>query len=204
MGRRPRLLDLFCGAGGASMGYYQAGFDVVGVDILPQKNYPFTFVQADALGFSLTGFDAIHASPPCQGYSRMRHLPWLKGKTYPLLIPELWQRLSVCGVPWVIENVEDAPMPSSVVLCGYTLGLPLYRHRRFGSTFAFRSPHHLRHTKIIRPGRMLGNRGRILTWERATHLPNAMGCWWMTLHEVSQAIPPVYTQWIGRQLITYL
>ena len=86
IGHKPRLLDLFCGAGGAAMGYHRAGFDVVGVDIESQSRYPFEFHQADAMTYSLDGFDAIHASPPCQGYSRLRHLPWLKDRVYPMLI----------------------------------------------------------------------------------------------------------------------
>lgn len=104
---KPRLLDLFCGAGGAGMGYHLAGFEVVGVDDVAQPHYPFEFHLADAMTFDLAGFDVIHASPPCQGYSRMRHLPWLAGKTYPLLIDPTRQRLQASGVPWVIEKGID-------------------------------------------------------------------------------------------------
>ena len=202
--QKPRLLDLFCGAGGCAMGYHRAGFEVVGVDINPQPHYPFEFHQADALTYPLEGFDAIHASPPCQGYSRMRHLPWLQEKQYPLLIGVMWDTLTANGAPWVIENVEDAPMPYSVTLCGQSFGLPLYRHRRFGTSHLIFAPPHLRHRKVITPGRLLKDRGRVSTWERATGLPAVMGCPWMTQHEVSQAIPPAYTEWIGRQLLAIL
>ncbi len=204
MTRRPRLLDLFCGAGGAGMGYADAGFEVVGVDIAPQPHYPYEFHQGDAMTWPLDGFDAIHASPPCQGYSRMRHLPWLAGKTYPLLIDAVRERLVESGVPWVIENVEDAPMPYSTVLCGRTFGLAIYRHRRFGTPFLIMSPQHERHDKTISPGRLLGDRGRVSSWERQTRLPDVMGCPWMTQKEVSQAIPPAYTQWIGERLMEQL
>ena len=154
----PRLLDLFCGAGGAAMGYHRAGFDVVGVDIAPQPRYPFEFHQADAMTFPLDGFDAIHASPPCQAYSRLRHLPWLAGKEYPLLLTPTWERLATHGVPWVIENVADAPMPYSIVVCGWTIGLPIYRHRRFGSSFLLLAPPHRRHVHVIAPGKRLNDR----------------------------------------------
>ena len=186
------------------MGYHRAGFDVVGVDINPQPHYPFEFHQADAMAYPLEGFDAIHASPPCQGYSRMRHLPWLAGKEYPLLIDATRERLSATGVPWVIENVEDAPMPYSTVLCGQTFRLPIYRHRRFGSSELIMAPPHQRHKRVITPGHMLKDRGRVSSWERAIRLPEAMGCPWMTQKEVSQAIPPAYTEWIGRQLLAVL
>ena len=204
---RPRLLDLFSGAGGAAMGYQRAGFDVVGVDIKPQPHYPFEFHQDDALAllaspYSPVGdFDVIHASPPCQGYSRLRHLPWLAGKTYPLLIDAVRGALSLTGLPWVIENVEDAPMPYSTVLCAQTFGLALYRHRRFGSSHLLLAPPHERHRQVIAGGRMLAGRGRVATWERTSRLPEVMECGWMTQKEVAQAIPPAYTEWIGGQLL---
>jgi DNA (cytosine-5)-methyltransferase 1 len=201
MTKRPRLLDLFCGAGGAAMGYHRAGFDVVGVDVADQPHYPFEFHQADAMTYPLEGFDAIHASPPCQGYSRMRHLPWLAGKEYPLLIGPVRDMLEANGVPWVIENVEDAPMPYSTVLCGRTFGLHIYRHRRFGSNILIMAPPHLRHDQVVSAGHLLGNRGRVSTWERQSRMPDVMGCPWMTQKEVAQAIPPAYTELIGAQLL---
>ena len=234
---RPRLLDLFCGAGGAAMGYHRAGFEVLGVDIAPQPHYPFTFVQADAMTYPLDGFDAIHASPPCQGYSRMRRLPWLADRVYPLLLADTWDRLVEHGTPWVIENVMDAPMPHSTVLCGWTLGLPIYRHRRFGSSHLILAPPHRKHVQVIAPGRRNLNERRtasggvmgVLPYgttegiERsfgtlivvpdpcghpagsaAPHVKEAMGIDWMTRDELTQAVPPAYTEHIGAQLRAHL
>lgn len=135
---RPRVLDLFCGAGGAAMGYHHAGFDVTGVDIAPQPRYPFAFIQADALEYvgslswvELMQYDAIHASPPCQSYSVMSHLP---GVGAPMLIADTRAALAATGLPYVIENVEGArrEMRDPVMLCGTMFaGLPVRRHRRF-------------------------------------------------------------------------
>lgn len=220
----PRLLDLFCGAGGASMGYHRAGFEVVGVDLNPQPRYPFEFHQADALAFPLDGFDAIHANPPCQGYSRLRHLPWLKGNAWPLLIEPTRERLRENGAPWVIENVEDAPMPGSVVLCGRMFGLPVYRHRRFESSVLIATPEHQRHTQVIGRGRRVNDRrkgtlnagssagswgsGGIITVAggqfRKADGERALGIDWMTKAQLAQSIPPAYTQFIGEQLMRVL
>jgi DNA (cytosine-5)-methyltransferase 1 len=151
---KPRLLDLFSGAGGAGMGYFRAGFDVVGVDNRPQPRYPFPFIQADALNppVRLEDFDAIHASPPCQAYSRLRHLPWLKGRVYPELIDATRELLQASGKPWIIENVEDAPLRNGVNLCGMMFGLPLYRHRRFESNILLMSPPHQKHDEVLAAG----------------------------------------------------
>jgi DNA (cytosine-5)-methyltransferase 1 len=203
----PLLLDLFCGAGGAAVGYQRAGFAVVGVDIVDQPRYPFTFHQADAMTYPLEGFDAIHASPPCQGYSALRNLPWLVDRAYPMLIAPTWRRLTEHGAPWVIENVERAPMPYSVVLCGWTFGLPLYRHRRFGSSELLMAPPHRRHQVVLHHGRSnLSTRYRQGGGRDVTGLfPGAdlgdVGLEHMTPREASQAIPPIYTEHIGRQLI---
>ena len=218
-----RLLDLFCGAGGAAMGYHRAGFDVVGVDLVAQPHYPFEFHQADAMTFPLDGFDAIHASPPCQGYSRMRHLPWLADRVYPLLIDPVRDRLLSAGVPWVIENVEDAPLQRhaglfglhGIVLCGGMFGLPIYRHRPFESSVQLAVPQHRPHRATIQPGRMLGGRAcvrrGVTAWQEdggvGGHMGHidavrdAMGIDWMTGDELSQAIPPAYTEWVGSQII---
>ncbi len=221
-----RLLDLFCGAGGAAMGYHRAGFEVVGVDHLPQKHYPFEFHQADALEYCAAHgneFDAIHASPPCQGYSRMRHLSWLKGREYPLLIPVTRLALQATGRPypvlWVIENVSDAPLMGAE-LCGAALGLPIRRHRRFESsilllfppcpgheivahghaTMATKYPSGITGVKIGGQSKALGV-GHNAGWKEAARM---MGIDWMSRDELSQAIPPAYTEFIGRQLMAAL
>ncbi len=225
---RPRLLDLFCGAGGAAAGYQRAGFYVVGVDVRPQPSYPFEFVLGDALEVlaEIGGkFDAVHASPPCQGYSRMRHLPWLKDRDYPLLIEPTREALQALGLPWVIENVEDAPLMRSpgllgvhgILLCGTMFELGVYRHRPFESSVILAQPPHPPHREVIAEGSMLGSRARvpvrrgITAWQKdggcGGHMGNvdrvrlAMGIDWMSASEISQAIPPAYTEWIGRQLL---
>lgn len=224
---RPRLLDLFCGAGGAAVGYHRAGFEVVGVDISPQPRYPFEFIQADALEFMDTngwvGFDAIHASPPCPGYSRLRHLPWLRGREWPLLIPEVRLRLTQTGMPWVVENVMDAPL-DGVFLCGLMFGLPVYRHRLFESSEFVMAPGHPSHEIVIGRGRHVNDRRKgtlnsgssrgawgnqhIVTVAggqfRKADGSAALGIDWMTKRELANAIPPAYTEWIGHQLLSVL
>lgn len=229
---KPRLLDLFCGAGGTAMGYHRAGFEVEGVDIKPQPHYPFKFYQADALTFPLEGYDAYHASPPCQAYSRLRHLPWLKGKNYPALISVTRQLLVATGKPWVIENVADAPLGQEygyIMLCGWSLAeMPIYRHRLFESNVPMFAPSHRPHPEVIYPGGKLGSRysqansacgafGYTKTVPRSygtfvsvvghdgtRNFPKAkeaMGVGWMTKEELSQAIPPAYTEYIGKYLM---
>jgi DNA (cytosine-5)-methyltransferase 1 len=223
--RTMRLLDLFCGAGGAARGYQEAGFHVTGVDVRPQPRYAGdVFVQADAMTYPLDGYDAIHASPPCQGYSRMRHLPWLRDREYPMLIDPVRERLLAAGVPFVIENVEDAPLAKApglfglhgVVLCGTMFGLAVFRHRPFESNVMIGQPVHYRHVQVVRRGRMLGARARvpvrrgITPWQEdggvAGHMGNvdrvrdAMRIPWMVADELAQAIPPAYTHHIGVHL----
>src|SRR5665213_3193952 len=129
---RPRLLDLFSGAGGAAVGYHRAGFEVVGVDIKPQPHYPFEFRQKDALwvleGETMEGFDAIHASPPCQAYSKARKL---QGLRHPDLIASVRELLLAISLPYVIENVPGAPLRNPVLLCGEMFGLGVRRERLF-------------------------------------------------------------------------
>ncbi len=198
---RPRLLDLFCGAhaGGAARGYQQAGFYVVGVDHLPQPHYVGEeFVQADALEYLAehgAEFDAIHASPPCQAYSIMRNLPWLRGKEYPQLIEPTRIVLEAVGALWVIENVMGAKLPAAW-LCGGMFGLPFYRHRAFETNWLWWRLAHPKHRAVIVAGRMLGGRARL------GHASQELD--WMTPAEMSQAIPPAYTRYIGQHLMTEL
>ena len=155
------LLDTFCGAGGAAVGYSRAGFtEIVGVDIEPQKNYPFEFIQADALEYLKEHgheFDAIHASPPCQGYSIMRNLPWNKDREYPLLIDPVRELLESINKPWAIENVMGAHLRAGW-LCGTMFELPFYRHRAFETNWFWMIPGHPKHSAVISAGRMLGSR----------------------------------------------
>lgn len=226
---KPRLLDLFCGAGGAGMGYHRAGFEVVGVDLSPQPRYPFEFHQADALEYPLDGFDAIHASPPCQYYSIMRNLPWLKDREYWDSIPPTKGRLAQATVPWVIENVAGAPL-DGIMLCGQMFGLrqidgtPIYRHRLFEATFLMFAPGHPKHYETVVPGPHLGNRQTRMSgiptasqWKssgidrsgtgpstnRVTY-GQAVGIDWMDRDGLSQAIPPAFTEYIGGYLLDVL
>lgn len=209
---RPRLLDLFCCAGGAGTGYRAAGFDVTGVDIAPQPHYPFAFEQADALDFLFRHgdeFDAIHASPPCQAYTPLGALH--PAKVYPDLVAATRDLLDAVGRPYIIENVMAAPLirERSVTLCGGMFGLRTYRHRRFESNVELTAPAHPKH--VIRTAtkrrRELWNQGWhvSITGDVGTYLgPDAMGIDWMTGNELCEAIPPAYTEHIGQQLLAHL
>ncbi len=226
---KPRLLDLCCKQGGASKGYDLAGFDVTGVDSEPQPRYPFEFHQADMFEFlSENGhkFDAIVASPPCQGYSRMRHLPWFKDRVYPMLIEQTRDALTALGKPWVIENVEGAPL-IGITLCGTMFGLKVYRHRLFESSHLLLQPPHTVHGRGIndraigsnaegwvptmrgKGTRINGLRGNPEICIVAGHFSDmdrakaAMGIDWMNRDGLSQAIPPAYTKFIGDQLMDH-
>jgi DNA (cytosine-5)-methyltransferase 1 len=217
MSRRPRLLDLFSGAGGAAVGYHRAGFDVVGVDIKPQPHYPFEFHQGDALQpfyANTKGFDAIHASPPCQGYSDLQRQ---NKREYPLLIEFVRELLRATGLPYVIENVETAPLLNPIVLCGTMFeGLRVLRHRKFESNLRLVAPAHGRHPLVYTTDKRKSHYGLL---DQATAFVSvngggncsvankraAMGIDWpMTGHEANEAIPPAYTEWIGKQLSAVL
>ena len=199
---KPVLLDLFCGAGGAAMGYHRAGFDVVGVDINPQPRYPFTFVQADALTYPLGGFKAIHASPVCKGYSVANNA---HKREYPRMIPEVYARLAASGLPFIIENVPTAPMPGAIILCGSMFDLRVIRHRAFWSNMLLFANGPCRHKGTVKGGYYV----TVVGHSPQRHQPPApiavrkaaMGIEWMNRDELSQAIPPAYTEWLGRQLI---
>jgi DNA (cytosine-5)-methyltransferase 1 len=219
---RPLLLDLFCGAGGAAMGYHRAGFDVVGVDVEPQPNYPFEFHQGDALelltrlidcdppwsfrqGRPLSDFAAIHASPPCQdhirgGLQNSHGTGWMLEASRDLL--------DKSGVPWVIENVPGAPMRADYVLCGSQFGLSVRRHRWFETSwhgFSLMACDHSRPVAGVY-GHPHGKNGAwpgmlpstVESWS------DAMGIDWMDADGLREAIPPAYTEHIGAQLIEYL
>ena len=204
---RPLLLDLFCGAGGAAMGYHRAGFDVIGVDIEPQPHYPFDFVQADAMTYPyLTDFDAIHASPPCQAYSVTASLHTTE---YPQLIDAIRGRLTATGLPYVIENVVGAPLHNWLQLCGSSFGLGVRRHRRFETSwpilFAPPCAHYLQPAPVDVTGtggpaaRAVHNGGGGIH-RKPRNLAEArqvMGIDWMTRPELAEAIPPAYTEHIG-------
>lgn len=218
VGRRLRLLDLYCGAGGCGMGYHMAGFDVVGVDKHPQPRYPFPFVRGDALEYvALHGheYDVIHASPPCQAYSRIENV--VRGKfreRSPLrvdLVAQTRATLTATGKPYVIENVPGAPLIDPMMLCGLMFGLRVIRHRLFESNVFMLAPSHRSHTGVY-TNAFAGVSG---FRHGATHIcvtgnnfivedaRVAMGIDWMLARELTQAIPPAYTRWIGEQLLAY-
>ncbi len=201
---RPLLLDLFCGAGGAAMGYHRAGFDVVGVDIAPQKRFPFHFIKADALAFVVEHgweFDAIHASPPCQRYTKARKL---QGNVHPDLVAPTRDALIASGKLWVIENVPGAPLINPVELCGAMFGLDVYRHRLFESNVRLTVPDHPAHLRPqVKMGRPVKDGDVIQVVGHFSNVPygrKAMGIPWMTQGELAEAIPPAYTEHVGRQL----
>lgn len=225
--RKPKLLDLFCGAGGSAMGYHRAGFEVVGVDIAPQPRYPFPFILGDALDvlarmirgekflasdgrwYGLDDFAAIHASPPCQGHSALRHVT---SKDYPDLIPDTRKLLIASGKPYIIENVERAPLIDPIILCGTWFDLRVFRHRKFETSFFMMQPPHIPHSQIgahvgrcghrdIDPSGYMSIAGH---FSNIDHARAAMGIDWMTQGGLAQAIPPAYTTYIGRQMLDAL
>ena len=213
---RPKLLDLFCGAGGAAMGYYRAGFDVVGVDIKPQPRYPFEFVQDDvttwdALDISKGRYDAIHASPPCQFYTVAKNNGSCQKAVD--LVPWTLALLRSQDAPWIVENVAGAPLPSAIQLCGASFGLgtgefDLNRHRYFETNFGLLAPpcQHRRGQTVgvYGNGTNSYHRAKFGRCVRAIELREAMGIDWMNRKELSQAIPPAYTEWIGTRLMELL
>jgi hypothetical protein len=188
---RPRLLDLFCGAGGAAMGYHRAGFEVIGVDVEPQPRYPFEFHQADALTYPLGGFDAIHASPVCLTFARVTAWRGNRADHPDTLAPTL-ARLAEVSVPWVVENVEEAGLQADFLLCGSQFGLKVQRHRHFqiGNWSGYELMPPCDHRDLL-PFMHKGERA----------FADAMGCTWMNKTEARQAIPPAYTEYIGGLLL---
>lgn len=216
---KPRLLDLYCGAGGAGYGYHLAGFDVTGVDNRPQPRYPFTFHQGDALEYLEAHgheYDAIHASPPCQDHSALSSVTGGNGTGWMLAATrEALQRL---GAPYVIENVPGADMPGSLVLCGSEFGRAtttqrhgrvwLKRHRQFESNVFLMGAggcHCYGRPSVPVYGHGAGgNRVKLRGTGLAQAARDVMGIDWMRRDELDQAIPPAYTLFIGEQLMARL
>lgn len=218
-----RLLDLFCGAGGAAMGYHRAGFtEIVGIDVKPQPRYPFRFIQGDAMRppVKLEDFDAIHASPPCQSYSHSRHLRARNSKRQtPKLITDVRAMLMASGCPWVIENVEGAreAMSNPATACGTAFGLLVRRHRLFESSECLMMPPCQcgDRTQAIYPSTPRANGERPpsvfvnihASGTSAELAAQGMGIDWIPsrgfrpTQALREAIPPAYSEFIGRQLI---
>ncbi len=225
--KKPRLLDLFCCAGGASVGYARAGFEVVGVDIKPQPHYPFEFHQADAINimkllidghaiafeannfqhlYTLDEIDAIHASPPCQNYSISRYMQGVKGSDE--LIPQIREQLLKTSKPFVIENVPLSPLEDPIKLSGMCFGLKIIRRRLFElHNFTVPEPTPCKVKNYRYEGYIPYHHGISI---KRGHLPNiwtkerlqsAMDIDWMNIKEMTQAIPPTYTQYIGLYLL---
>lgn len=207
------ILDLFCGGGGAAAGYVYAGFKVTGVDFEYQNRYPFTFVQADARDYlerltytgEISRYTAIHASPPCQAFMRSGSI---HKYYYPNLISEIRILLLESGLPYVIENVPGSPLLSPVRLCGKTFNLQTYRHRLFETSFPVHEPRHPLHrevrTKMGHPpkeGEMLDIVGN---FSGVDYARRAMRIKWLPRSTLKEAIPPVYTQYIGMNLRRHL
>ena len=226
---RPRLLDLYCGAGGAARGYQEAGFYVVGVDHKAQPRYAGdAFVHVDALfalnkltdnwyikdengeRWWLDDFDAIHASPPCQRWAQ----GFVKNREkHPDLIELTRRLLKLSGLPYVIENVPAAPLRDAVTICGGALGcmgpeLQIHRHRRFESNVGILGATCTRQRRltvsVVGNGTPSGNRITIGRNPTIAEKREVMGIEWMTRAELSEAIPPAYTRYIGAQLLAHL
>jgi DNA (cytosine-5)-methyltransferase 1 len=185
------------------MGYVRAGFDVTGVDLVQQRNYPFKLHIADALTFDTRGYDVIHASPPCQAYSQST---LGTGKTYPDLIPAVRDKLEGSGVPWILENVPGAPMRPDYQICGCMVGLDLRRVRWFETSwqgFAMSPPHNHPYPvpSVVGHGTPAWMRATLGYNPTITDYRASMGIDWMNRDELSQAIPPAYTQLIGEQAL---
>lgn len=208
-------LDLFCGAGGASAGLSRAGFKVTGVDIIDQPHYPWPldFREEDALTTSLDGFDFIWASPPCQDYSSLKGFATHKrGK----LIDAVRERLQASGMPWVIENVVGSDLRNPITLCGSSFGLGVWRHRNFEMSFPILLTPPCNHAIVPKPIDVTGTGGPFKSIRKKIgggvsrkpdNLPHArevMGIEWMNRRELSQAIPPAYAEFIGREALKHI
>lgn len=206
-----KLLDLFCGAGGASMGYAMAGFEVTGIDVKHGRRYPFTYIRGDVRDYLnkdfLNQFDVIAASPPCQTHSSTKHLRVAQGKsTHKIdMIPEVREALIASGKPYVIENVPGAPLINPVQLCGSAFGLKVRRHRLFESNLELQGTQCF-HKEQGKPVGIYGSMrdeipGGGHTAKTMPEAKRAMGIDWMIWGELVESIPPAYTKFIGDQII---
>ncbi len=205
----PRLLDLFCGAGGAGEGYRRAGFDVTGVDIKPQKNTPYRVIHGDALEYLEAHgaeYDAIHASPPCQACSKAAQAQRNQGKVYPDLIAATRCSLEKIGKLWIIENVPGSPMRPDFKLCGCQFRLDIRRERWFETswnalvlTASCQHPYPV--VSVVGHGTPAWVRQKLGFNPAIKRYRSAMGIGWMNRNELSQAIPPAFTEYIGRFLM---
>lgn len=213
-----RVLDLFCCAGGAGTGYARAGFEVVGVDLAPQPRYPFAFIQADALSLDMRfirSFDAIHASPPCQRFSDLAKRN-RNAAAWPDLVEPIRKLLMASGLPYIIENVEGAPLIDPVMLCGTMFpGLRVIRHRLFESNISLTAPAHGQHPLVFTHDKRKGHYGKLNEWTSPVQVTgggncskaaaaDAMGIDWMTKNELNEAIPPAFTEHLGCQLMAHI
>ena len=210
-----KLLDLFCGVGGASVGYAQAGFEVHGVDLKHGKRYPFTYLRADVLDVLqdeefINQFDVIHASPPCQTHSITQHLRNAQGKSTSKvdLIPQTRAALIASGKPYIIENVPGSPLIDPIQLCGSSFGLKVRRHRLFESNMPLKGSI-CNHKEQGRPIGVYGslndqipNGGK--TAETIDQARQAMGMDWAIWTELVEAIPPAFTKYLGDQIGSWL
>jgi DNA (cytosine-5)-methyltransferase 1 len=204
-----KVLDLFCGAGGASLGLHRAGFEVTGVDIRPQPRYPFRFVQADALTYPLDGYDLIWASPPCQFASVLTAQHRNK---HPNLIPAMRGRLQAAGVSYIIENVAGARswLHNPLMLCGSMFGLGVWRHRYFEAPslplLLTRACNHSDVPVLVSGSPRRKNAAGVMDRSEPTTQARreAMGIDWMRREELDEAIPPAYSEFLGRQVLEQL
>ena len=206
---KKKLLDLYCGGGGASHGYELAGWDVTGIDFIPQPKYRGRFVQADAIEYlreNYYKFDAIHASPPCQEYSISSMQFRLKSKKYDDLINITRIELIKTQLPYIIENVPGAPLINPVILCGSMFGMTTYRHRLFESNINLKVPKHPKHKNINAKMGRKPKTGEFIQYmghfSGVKIVQDITGLYWLGQKELAQSIPPQYTKFIGEQLIS--
>ncbi|MFI6117447.1 DNA methylase [Kitasatospora sp. NPDC051164] len=215
MPRRPRVLDLFCCSGGAGMGYHRAGFDVTGVDIRPRPRYPFRFIEGDALDAMremCQDHDLVHASPPCQAHTALTK-GTNAGRSYIDLIPQMRDLCRWYGVPWVMENVSGSTLRKDLTLCGEMFGLGVIRHRHFEIEWWGGEPVQIPHPKhrgpvrgwrhgVWREGPYIAAYGKGGGKGNVAEMQQAMDITWTDVHEeLTEAIPPAYTEYIGREFL---